>query len=209
MENFLKQTLPEQFDSIVERVQERISKEMKFFVNKIEAGLSDKGRCLICTLKTPCKHSDGVKKVDQTREKVERCEKVSYWKVTGRELSVPLVDIEKLEKIERFRENRMSQDLEKLNEMKKSEEKDVERRRGLEMRRVRYVEDQKAKLNGYQEELKEIRRKIREERRLEIEEKKREEGKVKGYLEVQKKKILEKEGQGVCSIGFFRQENRG
>ena len=208
MENFLKQTLPEQFDTIVGRVQDRIAKEMKFFVNKIEAGLSDKGRCLICTLKTPCKHSDGVKKVNQTREKVAKGEKVSYWKLSGRDLSLPLVDIEKLEKIERFRENRISQDLEKLNEMRQSEEKDVERTRNVERKRVRYVEEQKAKLNGYQEELKEIRKKIREQRKLKIEEKKREEDKLKGYLEVQKKKIMEKEGQGVCSIGFFKHENK-
>lgn len=203
MEKYLKETLPGQFEAVVERVQDRINKEMKFFVGKIEAGLVERGRCLVCTLKVPCKHADRVEKKEKAEDR-GKGGKISYWKLTGRELSVPLVDIEKLERIEKFRENRISQDLQRLSLIRESEDKDAEMSRVLEKKRARYMQGQKVKLSGYSEKLKEIRRKIKDQQKQVEELKKKDEEKFKAYIVMQKKKILEKEGQGKCSIGFFK-----
>lgn len=206
MEKYLKDLLPEHFETVVERVRERIDKEMKFFVSKIEAGLVDRGRCLVCTLKVPCQHSDGVGKKEKVEEKAVKGGKISYWKLTGRELSVPLADIEKLERIEKFRENRISQDLQRLTQIRESEDKDAEKSRIFEKKRARYIQGQKMKLNGYSEKLKEIRRKIKDQQKQVEELKKKDEEKFKAYIVSQKKKILEKEGQAKCSLDFFKHD---
>ena len=202
MELFLQEVMPTEYQNVVERVNSRIDKEMKYFVQTLESNLVKSGRCLICTLKIPCKHSDQLefdKKIERKKEIKE-----SYWKIHARDSSLPAASLEKLEKIERFREVRISQDIEVLRKIKKDEEETRLHSLDLEKKRIRYAESQKRKLAEYKIELREIRKKVLLSQEEKEQSKRTNEKKFKDYLLMQKRRIEGKADQNKCSIGFFK-----
>lgn len=202
MELFLQEVMPTEYQNVIERVNSRIDKEMKYFVQTLESNLVKSGRCLICTLKIPCKHSSQLevdKKVDKKKEIKE-----SYWKIHARDSSLPVASLEKLEKIERFREVRISQDIQVLKKLKQDEEETRLHSINAEKKRIRYAKSQKRKLEEYKSELREIRKKVMLKQEEKEQNKRMNEQKFKDYLVMQKRRIDEKADQNKCSIGFFK-----
>jgi hypothetical protein len=199
MQTFIQEVIPDDYISLIEKVDERLSKEMKFFVQSLESSLPSQGRCLICTLKLPCKH---IQKAPESS--FLQIKKQSYWKVHSRELSVPVTSLEKLEKIEKFRENRISQDLESLQKIREKEEESRVQALMLEKKRTRHAQKQKKKLEEYKTKIEQIKKKIIEKNEGLENLKKVEEQKFKEYLLVQKRKLMQKADQNKCSVGFFK-----
>ena len=97
----------------------------------------------------------------------------------------------KLSKIEAYREEKIRREIEKLEEEKQKEEEELFRAQIKEMNRKKYLDQQKKKLEEFQNSSEMEMREMKMKAKFELEEKRKAEIKKQKYLEDQKKKLSE------------------
>ena len=202
MEAKLIEVLGENAEAVKERVNLRISKEIKEATRSLERSLNENERCSVCTLKYPCTH--GFKQQSRESFEVKPTVKVNYWRIKSREKSIQGIDLKTLEKVGDFQERRIKDEINELKQFQVDEEVKKEEKKTLEEKRIRHANGQKKKLEKYQLDIIERKKIMLSQIKDNILKQKQEEAKFKLYLEIQKKKISEKYDNYKCTEHFYK-----
>lgn len=196
-------------------------------VEKLKANLPKRKRCIICTLKIPCKHFKHVKEIPKisihtseeklvkdTEEVIDFSQFVpNFPKETkkigftvnyrGRELKYyidPHIRTTSLPNerrfnllctIEAYREEKLQEELKKLEKARDEEQKKIQEKQQCEDNKKKYQIKQKERLLKYREDMKEKREQLRNLIDLEDKQKKMKEKKLQKYYDMQKKALAD------------------
>lgn len=199
---------------------EKIRKEMlKVQAENLKEKIIEQRRCPICTLKLPCKHSvqplqlqtedkncnsppqieistPSSIKSNKTFNIISKPLKIRY---RGRSKASPetfrkVDEFEKLrvmEKLEKYKEEKLLKEIQHIETSKKIEEKLVEKEKSEEKKRERYFIQQKSKLDQYKAEIQRKIEEMQKNRKAEEEQERKNWERHQKSLEEKKKKLFE------------------
>ena len=151
-------------DSIQTRLDSIKRSVIEQGVRRVEQKLRIEGRCPICTLKPPCKHSEHSRRTSvlsnvspktSTQDSRIRFRSVNTSKSPKpykQDLKETNKRLKKLQKIEEYKEKKLKQEIEKIEEEKRLHEEKQKLERIKEQKRKAYVEKQKQKLMEYRQQ---------------------------------------------------------
>ena len=227
MEESLEEALRLKAKELKDTLTELKKQDFDINVNKLKANLPQMKRCIICTLKLPCKHFKNLKEMPRKRtslinenniKPIEESIDFSKFEPNfppdtkkigftvnyrGRERKYyidPHVRTTSLpnEKrfnllltIEAYREEKLQEEMKKLEIAKQAEEKKLQEKYLEEELKKKYLMKQKEKLNKHKEQLSSRRDQLKKFIEEENEKKRHKEAKLQLYYENQKKTLLE------------------
>ena len=227
MEDSLEEALRLKVKELRDTLTELRKKDFDVNVKKLQASLPAAKRCMICTLKIPCKHYKNLKEMprrktmltseftkDFTEEAVDftkfvpdfppETKKIGFTvNYRGRErkyyidphVRTTSLPNEKrfnlLKTIEAYREEKLQEELKKLEIAKQEEEVKIQKKYAIEEMNKKYLVKQKEKLLKHKEEINSKREQLRLFIEKENDEKKKNEMKLQKYYEGQKKLLMD------------------
>jgi hypothetical protein len=209
---------------IHEALEELRKNEIKFKVGELKARLPQVGRCIICTLRLPCKHFTSLSQMPRpaepelnptytsatfnvtdylpklTPESHKRGFSVKYkgtrtvynFDFNRRHTSLPNEKrLKQLEIIESYREEKLKQEIQKINLAKEEEIAKKEKERLVEEKRKLRMVQQKAKISQYKLDLAEKNNQIQEFLKKELDRKKKQDEQYQEYIQDLKERLSE------------------
>lgn len=158
-EKFCDKALELPQDKLEEIIVTKRLEELKHEATNLSADLLNKGRCPKCTLRIPCKHFKDLPSVrldyPASYSPIANEKPVFYQEIFKRQYKNPRKTKKKLEiqeNIQNFKEQKLKNELEKLQVAEKQIFLEQSRQKSQDLKRRRYFEVQKEKIKKHKEQ---------------------------------------------------------